>query len=285
MLKKILITGFALLFQFTYTLWNKTDSAENSSNWTPLGVLGLNISQIAFHNWTQGGDNSIAWTFIGNFGLDYNSTSWSFNNKLKIAFGMNKLGDNPFRTTDNELFLENVLIRKLGWFADPYFSNIVRTIIANGYNYKTTPETQIAGFFDPGYISQSIGFAYSIEKLFRFRLGIGFQETFTNKFRHYTDDTQTPDKLEAFKFDTGIESVSELDLPIDENLFYQSKIRLFSRFKSLDVWDVRWDNLITAKINKYLNVNLNVLVIYEKQQSLKTQIKESLQLGITYNLF
>ncbi len=274
-----------MLLQSAFGMAQENEEAKKTSSWAPIGIVGLNVSQVAFQDWSQGGDNSIAWSLIGNFGLEYKSNEWSFNNKLKTAFGMNKLGDAEFRTTDNEFYLESVLIRTLGWFADPYFSNIVRTIIANGYDYKTTPETQIAGFFDPGYISQSLGFAYSVEKLFKFRLGLGFQETFTNRFRQYTDDPKTTDKKEAFKFDTGIESVSELELPIDENLLYQSKVRLFSRFNSLDVWDLRWDNLITAKINKYLNVNLNVLIIYEKKQSLRTQIKESLQLGITYNLF
>lgn len=285
MFKKFHLMAVLILLSTSLANAEENETTEKKSNWTPLGVVGLNVSQIAFQDWSQGGDNSIAWALIGNFGLEYSSKDWSFKNKLKAAFGMNKLGDADFRTTDNEFYLESVLIRTLGWFADPYFSNIVRTIIANGYDYKTTPETQIAGFFDPGYVSQSLGFAYSLEKLFRFRLGLGFQETFTNQFRQYTDDPKTTDKVEAFKFDTGIESVSELDLPIDENLLYQSKIRLFSRFNSLDVWDVRWDNLVTAKVNKYLNVNLNVLIIYEKQQSLRTQIKEALQLGITYNIF
>ena len=72
---------------------------------------------------------------------------------------------------------------------------------------------------------------------------------------------------------------------MEENVLFGTKLRLFSRFNELDVWDVRWDNLITAQISKYFNVNFNVLLIYEKIQSPKTQIKEALQLGITYSLF
>ena len=65
----------------------------------------------------------------------------------------------------------------------------------------------------------------------------------------------------------------------------KSSLRLFSRFESFDVWDVRWDNIIAAKVNDFLNVNLTFLLIYEKDQSVKTQIKEALQLGFTYTLF
>jgi hypothetical protein len=61
--------------------------------------------------------------------------------------------------------------------------------------------------------------------------------------------------------------------------------RLFTRFNTLDVWAVRWDNTLTAKITRYVNVNLNVLLVYEKAQSAKTQFKEGLQLGFAYSIF
>ena len=67
-------------------------------------------------------------------------------------------------------------------------------------------------------------------------------------------------------------------------MLLNTKLRLFTRFNMLDVWDVRWDNTITAKVNDFVNVNLNVLIIYEKSQSLRTQIKEALQLGFTYTI-
>jgi hypothetical protein len=70
-----------------------------------------------------------------------------------------------------------------------------------------------------------------------------------------------------------------------ENMFLNSSLRLFSRFKSMDVWDVRWDNTLTAKVNNYVNVNFNFLLIHEISQTRKTQLKEALQLGLTYNIF
>ena len=68
-------------------------------------------------------------------------------------------------------------------------------------------------------------------------------------------------------------------------MLYYSFLRLFSRFNSLDVWDVRWDNSITAKVNEYINVNFNVSVVHEISQTRKTQLRESLMLGLSYSLF
>jgi hypothetical protein len=197
---------------------------------------------------------------------------------------MNKLGDEKFKITDNEVFLESVIIRKFHGLIDPYFSNTVRSVISDGFDYSNNQKVQIAAFFDPGYIYQGLGAAFVHGTVFSTRLGLGFQETFASTYSKFTDDPATTE-IETFKFDTGIESVTTCNLVLEENLLYNSSLRLFSRFKSFDVWDVRWDNTVTAKITKYINVNLNVLVVYDVSQSLRTQVKEALQIGISYNIF
>jgi len=271
-----------LMLSGTYSF--SMDNSLEESRWLYSGVAGLNISQIALDNWTQGGDNALAFTLLGNFGIKYVDSPWTFSNGLKLAFGRTKLGEDNFRTNDNEFYLESILSYSFGWALDPYLSNTVRTVLSKGFDYKEIPAKQTSQFFDPGYITQSIGFLYNKIPNVSTRLGIAFQETITNKFPFYSDDPKTTE-IEKFRFDTGIESVTEALYSIEENVLFGSKLRLFSRFNELDVWDVRWDNLITAQISKYFNVNFNVLLIYEKIQSPKTQVKEALQLGITYTLF
>jgi len=250
--------------------------------WTPHGSVAVNLSQIAFENWTQGGENSLAFSSMGNFAMVYRNPVWFLSNRLKIAYGQSHTNGRNF-TTDNELRLESILVKDINWKINPYFSNEVRTSLVNGYDYSTEQDIQIAAFFDPGYITQSLGFIYS-KKYFSTRLGIGLQETFTNKFNSFSDDTETPE-IEKFKIETGIESVSEANYEFMKNMIYTGRVRLFSRFNHLDVWDVNWDNLITAKINDYFNVNFVFSYIYQVDQSLKSQYKEALQLGFSYVLF
>ena len=78
-------------------------------SWTPLAVVGINLSQVALSNWSQGGENALAVSFLGTGGLKYYTESWKFRNDLKLAYGRTKLGDQDYRTTDNELYLESVL--------------------------------------------------------------------------------------------------------------------------------------------------------------------------------
>ena len=274
--------SFLVLLLFQIQLVFAQDSLK--SEWIPKANLGLNISQISFQNWTQGGENSITWTLFGNSSLTYQNPNWIIKNTIKFAYGKTKLGSQEFRTNDNELYIESILSKIIGWTIDPYFSNTIRTPITTGYSYKTSPPEVIANFFDPGYMTQSIGFAYDKIKGTNIRLGIAFQEIFTKKQVKYTDDPNTLNKVETFKLETGIESTITNEFAIMENIFYKGNLRLFSRFENLLIWEIRFDNLIIAKVNKYVNVNFNVLLLYDKKQSFRTQVKEALQIGIIFNV-
>jgi len=270
-----------LLVTCRYSFAQEADSTMYK--WTPSLVTGLNISQIAFSNWTKGGDNAFTWTLTGDFTLEYKTTQWKFNNQLKAAYGRTKLGGDTYKTNDNEFYLESVLSYMGGWVVDPYFSNTVRTSITKGYDYELDPAVEIVDLFDPGYITQSIGFTYDKSEYVKTRLGLAFQEVIANKYTQYTDDPGTSD-IESFKFETGVESVTDAEFSVAENMLLKSKLRLFTRFESIDVIDIRWDNTITAKVNDWLNVNFTFLMIYEEAQSKQAQIKEALQLGFVYTI-
>ena len=211
---------------------------------------------------------------------------WKWTNSLKLTYGRSKVGSEGYRTNDNEIYYESVLIRRIGWKVNPYIDATFRTAITKGFDYGSDPALQIADFFDPAYFTEGIGFAYDENGAFKQRIGIAFKQTIADKFASlYSDDPETMNEVEKFKFESGLESVSEVNYEFLENMSYYGYLRLFTRFNKLDKWDVRWDNIITAKVNDYVNVNFNFLLIYEKDQSLKRQIKEALQLGFTYSLF
>ena len=270
---------FLLLLSAVLTFGQVPDSLKNK--WIPSFVVSAGINQIAFTNWVQGGDNSIAWTFLGDFHYDRTGNVWSFKNSIKATYGRSKVGSSTYKTTDNDLYIEDVAIYDLKWAVSPFISNSIRSSVAKGYDYKVTPEVETANFFDPGYVTQTIGFTYDKYKNIVTRLGLGFQEIFANTHKEYTD----PENMtKSFRFETGIESVTDVNYKLEDNILLQSKIRFFSQFKSLDIWDVRFDNIISAQITKIIAVSFTYLLVYEKAQSPLTQTKEGLQIGITYRL-
>ena len=280
---KKLVLLFMIVFSLT-TFAQEIPDSLLKTGWNMNGVIGLNISQTSFSNWAQGGTNSLAYSAYTNLGGLYYNFPWKWKNRLNVVYGRTKLEDIGYRTTENDIYFESVASRDIGWSVDPYFAVTFRSAVTKGYDYKTDPATQIVDFFDPGYLTEAIGFTYDQNKIITTRLGVAFQQTFANQFTKYTDDPETAE-IEKFKFETGIESVTEVKYEFLPNMSYYSFLRLFTRFDALDVWDVRWDNMITAKVNEYINVNLGVTVVHEISQTRKTQLRQALQLGISYSLF
>ena len=75
-----------LLFFLSVTLLKAQTDSLNTGPWTPSGVAGANLSQIALNNWTQGGENALSFTIFGNFGLKYESNPWTLTNNLIPSF-------------------------------------------------------------------------------------------------------------------------------------------------------------------------------------------------------
>src|SRR5690606_3105464 len=115
------------------------------------------------------------------------------------------------------------------------------------------------------------------------RPGIAFKETFAHRLTQCADDPATSHP-ERIKCETAIESVTTVNWNFYDNLTYSSKLSLFSACDRFDTWDVAWDNTMTGKINDFMNASLSFKLVYDVSQSLRTQIKEALQIGFTYTL-
>ncbi|KAB2907193.1 MAG: DUF3078 domain-containing protein [Ignavibacteriales bacterium] len=281
-MKKTVLLTCLLIFSSFFNINAQTDSTLYK--WEPSLTAGLNFSQVSFSDWAKGGDNAIAWNTYLNFGLNWKSEHWSFKNQLRVIYGRTQTGDQPDKQNENEIFMENVLARDLGWIFKFAASNTFLTQITAGYNYKVDPAVQISNFFDPAYITQGIGLLYDKSDVVQTRLDIAAREIISDKFFTEADDPNTPE-IETFKFDFGFNSVTDLKLNVAENVQYVSKLSLFSPFKRMDIWDIRWENLITARINKWLATNLNVVVVYDEDQIKRTQVREAFQLGLVFTIF
>ncbi|MBK7229127.1 MAG: DUF3078 domain-containing protein [Ignavibacteriales bacterium] len=282
-MKTLFVVLFSILTISTYA--QDVPDSLLKEGWNMSGVVGLNLSQTAFSNWAQGGTDALAFSVYSNLGGLYYSFPWKWKNRLSVIYGRTSLQDLGYRTTENDIYFESVGSRNIGWAVDPYVAVTFRSALTKGYDYKVEPALQIVDFFDPGYLTEAIGFTYDKSKIITTRIGIAFQQTFANQFAAtYTDDPETAE-LEKFKFETGLESVTEVKYEFLPNMNYYGFLRLFTRFDALDVWDVRWDNIITAKVNDYINVNFAVTVLHDVKQTRKTQLREAFQLGFSYSIF
>ncbi|NOX65133.1 MAG: DUF3078 domain-containing protein [Chlorobi bacterium] len=282
-MKQAILFIFFFLAAFNCITAGEKDSTLN--RWNPSLKVELNLSQIAFQDWSKGGENSFSFVGKINWKMKYKTENWSFENEFAAAAGRSRVEPDIIKTTANEMYNQSVFRFDIyDAYQSPFISLLIRTPITPGYDYKVTPEKVISGFFDPGYVTQSVGVFYSKSNVFKTRLGLAFEESFANKFAdRYTDNAETT-TLEYFKFETGIESVSDLNVNLDKDIIYKSTLRLFSGFDRLSVWDVIWKNTLTAKFNEWFNVNLFFLLVYNTKESLRTQMQESIQIGIVYRI-
>ena len=256
---------------------------EQELGWKNELVANFNLTQASFDNWTQGGENTLGWQVGLNGKFTHFGARHEWVNTAKLAYGMQKVGDEESRKSVDEIALETVYTFKLGYFVDPYAAATARTQFSNGFEYEDSQKTAVSGFLDPGYFTQSAGVGRSYGEILKSRLGFALKETIADKYP-YADDPETEDEIEDTKVEVGMESVTDLSLTLSEDLLFTSKLEVFSNLEASNEIDVTWDNLLTAKVQQYVTVSLNVKVFYDRDISKKRQIKQSLAIGLTYTL-
>lgn len=282
-MRKLLICVLSLLAFDVYA--QQPDTTKAKKTWTHSLAGGLNLTQISFNdNWSQGGENALAYAvnLLGKSVNDLPKTNWT--TSYKFAFGQTKLGGGSIRKTDDKIDLETLLTYKLGTYVNPYVAATLKTQFAKGFDYNTSPKTAVSKFLDPGYLTQSAGLGYQPIPQIKTRLGAALREVIAADFVGYTNDPKTA-KIEKAKVDGGLESVTEVNWQLQSNLLFTGKLELFDPFKDLKKVVVRSDNTLAAKVSKYVSVNFNVQLIKEPGEKVsqgKTQVKQTLALGLSY---
>ncbi len=263
----------------------QSDSTTQPSEWKHSLVAGLLLTQMSYTDWAQGGENALAYTLTidGKSVRDVENTNWS--NTYKIAYGQTRLGSKGFRKTDDKLEFESVLTYKLGTYVNPYASATFKSQFADGFKYDDVAGTSVktSAGFDPMYLTQAVGVGYQPIAQVKTRLGAALREVFSGA-QGYADDASTTPTIETSKVEGGLESVTDAEWKFEENVLFTTKLEMFSPFNKIDRVIVRSNNTIVAKVSQYISVNLNVQLINDANITARTQVKQSLAMGLTYTL-
>jgi hypothetical protein len=275
-----------MLMPLLFCLAQEEKKDELKIGWNNRMMGTLNFTQASFDNWAAGGENS--WSALFNLSGSFinHQERWTWKNLYKLEYGQTKIGDAESKKTADEIFAESEYSRNLTKVWSLYAALNGRTQIGSGYDYSVDPKIEISQFFNPAYFRESFGLKYTPSAIFDTRAGLGLKQTVTSKemFAHlYTDKSDTGE-LEKLHNEIGLESVSNLNYKIKENMVFSSSLDIFSNLKSYDEIDVRWDNLISVEIIKYVTVSFNFQLYYDKDLSLKRQLKQYLAAGLTYTL-
>ncbi len=253
------------------------------------GVLAkLAGSQVGFSNWQGGGINSLAFTAGLEGEAKKESDKWKQAANLRLGIGAIKQDTLSLRKAEDVIFaLYNLQFKGEGFFGkwNPTFAADLRTQFIEGYNYKEQPELKVSNLFSPAYLTQSLGLTRNVGDWFSQRFGVGAKQTVVTE-----EDLRPLYGFEADELDksvrpeVGLESHTQLTREIFPNVIYKSTLSLFAAFNNPDKPDAIWENLVTMKVNDWLQTNLELVLVYDDDVTSDVQIKEVFSVGVAFSL-
>lgn len=264
------------------------------TSWKTKAEFGVNVNQGSFSsNWTNGGVNSIALGLLFNGLAAYDKGNHTWRNDMQTQFGIVSTEALGRRKNIDRIFLDS----KYGYKFSPKWSFIgnvnFQTQFARGYIYENQTDGSIlakkqSAFMSPGYLTESIGFEYKPVDYFFITFAPGaLRQTFVTDTTLYVN---TPDQLNfGVPIHRKVRSemalmqvVANFDKNIAKDVNLKFRYQGFANIRTLDAIDHRLDASITAKVNKYVNVNLGMIAIFDKDQDASVQFAQSLALGFLY---
>ena len=267
--------------------------APKDTSWKQI-QFGANLNQGSFSsNWTGGGVNSVA------LGVFFNALSQikrgknSWRNDFQSQYGVVRNKGQQSRKNVDRIFFDSKYNRELTekW---SLFGNInFLSQFSNGYEYSANADSvgykkKVSGFFSPAYITEAIGIEYKPVSYFfiDFAPGALRQTIVTDKNLYLTMPSNygvpIGDKVRTEVALMQIVANFNKDIAKDINLKF--RYMAYSNIKHPLNIDDRLDATITAKIAKYFDVNLGVIIVYDQDQSNEVQFAQGLSVGFLYSI-
>ncbi len=237
---------------------------EGETGWKTENNLSISFSQVSLTNWAAGGQNSMSVNGRFNGFYNYKKEKLAWDNQVDLGYGLLKQGKTVWQKTDDRF----ELMSKMGYKLTDRLNGAVlanfKSQFAPGYS-KPEGGNVISDLFSPAYFLGAVGL--DLKKNDNFTL---FASPLTTKLTFVLNEELSAAGAfgvapgEKFRAELGgyIRVMWKFD-PI-KNVGVQTKLDLFSNYlKEPQFVDVNWEVLVLMKINKYLSVNLNTLLIYD----------------------
>lgn len=293
------------LFTLTLPCFAQTVDLSNSLNAGKLKTpgdtawkkieFGANLNQGSFSsNWTGGGVNSVA------LGLFFNALNEkivgknAWRNDFQSQYGIVRNKGQQSRKNVDRIFFDTKYNRSIGkqW---SLFANLnFLSQFGEGYNYSAAPDStdakrKVSGIFSPAYVTEAIGIEYRPAPYFfiDFAPGALRQTIVLDKNLYVNTPNQNnygvPIGKRVRTEAALIQIVANFDKDIAKDVNLKFRYLMFASFKHPGNIDNRLDAMLTAKINKYVNVNLGAIMVYDDDQSDKVQFAQALSIGFLYS--
>lgn len=261
--------------------------------WRTQSTISINVNQASFsNNWSGGGVNSLALGGQFLYKAEYNKEKVNYVTQVDLIYGKLKNRGQLERKSNDRIFVDNKAALQISknWY---FFGSLsFESQFDLGYTYGKDAagnenRTSISNFMAPGYVTQSVGFEYKPLTYFSLRLGTGTaRQTFvldTTLYKNNPKNFGVPIG-KIFRNELAFQVVANFDKNIASNLNLKSRYLIFAAYERPKHIDQRLDVTLTAKVNKFINVLINGVALYDDDFSNTLQTSQALSLGVVYNL-
>lgn len=278
------------------TYWNKNFSA------------GVNVNQAAFNAEWKIAQGAVANAAVSAFLFtksEYVKYKHSILNDLQLQYGRSYTEANlipTWRKNLDRIFFDNkyayAISPNLGLFGSVLFNSqfdkgysFAKSKGASNIGVRDTVELR-SNFLAPGYLDEAAGLEWKPVPYFSSRFGpVAFRQTFvidetvqrTTVIFNGKDSVSYGVKIGSkIRNQIGCNVVMKFDKDLAKNLNLKLIYQYFSAYENLAVSTNRIDGILTAKVAKFVNVNLQGVLFYNQDQNLNVQLSQALALGVVY---
>lgn len=261
--------------------------SDTLEGWDYDWIGGLNGSQAAYRNWSQGGVNTVSITASSVFNARYRQNKFAYALATNLKYGKARLEGEGTRKTDDRIAVNNkfsYLFDDERWSA---FGNVnFATQFDDGFDYNV-PDGEdpvlLSRFFAPAYFTQIAGIAFKPADYFIAEAGLALKETIVTETSLATRYGLDPG--DNFRFEPGYSTALNFEKTIVSNVKLISSVETFTNLqRNIRSTDITFANEIIGKINDYLNTSFQFVMIYDDDFSTKAQIKQVLSVGFSYSI-
>lgn len=259
--------------------------------WKTKATVGINANQASFsENWKGGGTNSIAIGALLNHKAEYSKESYSYTSEVILQYGKVKNKDQLQKKTNDRIYWDNKAAVQLSknWY---FFASLsFESQFDKGFSYSKDAQGNevakiLSKFMSPGYLTESLGFEYKPSKTFSTRIGTGTaRQTFvldTTIYKTNAKNFGVP-VGSKIKNDLAFQVVTNFEKEVMKNTIIKGKYNMFIPYDNFGHIDHRLDVVATAKLNRFLNVSLTGVILYDRDMDLKVQTSQALALGVSF---
>ena len=295
---KSFIVSIVCFILFVFNSNAQVIKVDSTSNWKKAFRTGLNINQASFSsNWKAGGVNSFGFNAFLNYIANYKNGKNSWDNQFDFLYGaVNNQGQGARKTLDR-IYLESKYGRDINekWSFTSSLNFISQ--FAKGYKYEKDANgvevgSLISDFMAPAFITSAWGVEYHPVDYFKLRLS-PFSPRVTvvadNNGRFNAVDPVNPYGVEvgsSTRYEwLAFQLQAEFNKDIAKNVNLKWRYVMFANYETiaLKTIDHRLDINLVAKVNRFVNVSVGGILLYDFDQDSGLQLSQAFSLGILYS--